>query len=90
MNVPVMVDVFEFGCSTRTPPCESVVSPLIEVGATKFAVVPGKFDVKLNRRLQFASTLYVPPPRDRVTWPLEIDVCVILKLPAPSVEIVPI
>jgi hypothetical protein len=57
MKVPVSGDVLELGCDTRTPPEESVVNPLINAGATKLDVVPGAFDWKLSRRLQFASTL---------------------------------
>ena len=57
MKVPVSGDVLELGCDTSTPPEESVVNPLINVGATKLDVVPGAFDWKFSRRLQFASTL---------------------------------
>jgi hypothetical protein len=67
-----------------------VVRPLTESGGWKFAVAPGKLEAKVSLMLQSAPTVYEPPPRARFTLPLEMVVWVKVKLPLPSVAMVPI
>jgi hypothetical protein len=53
MKVPVTT-VFASFCCTSTPPEKSELKAFSELGALKFAVVPGKFEEKLSLRLQSA------------------------------------
>jgi hypothetical protein len=57
MNVPVTGDDVDVGMVTRTPPVLSDVRPLMLVGGTKPAVVPGKLEEKLSLMLQSKPTL---------------------------------